>query len=169
MQTLSSLLEHKHLVELLTAKLISSLEDRYVPSKLESLESYRKRRKLAIQESLRRTLAQADVGFLALTKHIKIDMPTLSSFNPQKPFQLYECFGWTKETLRTFYEGAKKFLDEKEYANAIDAFSFLVTIAPKMAEFWKALSVAYKSDGKVHEASEAYQIALYLEGTNGTP
>lgn len=69
--------------------------------------------------------------------------------NPKEFFEyisqgkmLHELFGFRSDVMLDFYEAATRILNEGRYADAYDAFYFLVTIAPKVSEFWRGLAFA---------------------------
>jgi hypothetical protein len=79
-----------------------------------------------------------------------------------KPLQ--EIFGFSNETTVEFYEAAKNILEQKRYEDAIDAFTFLTTINPYMADFWMGLGMAQQNNNEHDAALFSYSIGYTLEG-----
>lgn len=55
---------------------------------------------------------------------------------------LHEIFGFSEDTLKTFYQAAYQMAQDKDFAKARDAFFFLVYIAPYVCDFWVGLAIS---------------------------
>lgn len=56
--------------------------------------------------------------------------------------ELYQILGFSEEDLKQFYTAAYEAALNKEFEKAHDAFFFLTTLAPSVADFWYGLAVS---------------------------
>jgi tetratricopeptide (TPR) repeat protein len=90
----------------------------------------------------------------------KISMQPSTDYVIGKP--LYGMLGFTEETLGDFYEAANSILDQERYEDAADAFFFLVTLAPNVADFWLELGFCFARAQKYDKAIKAYTKGIEL-------
>ena len=136
-----------------------ALIDSYIDATIAQSGDMPHSQKEAIRENVRKTLTSFRDKFqngydsigVWLVEH-GIECPVLSKeglkalYTPEmlaSGKQVYEVLGFTNDDVQTFYKAAYCLLHQKtgnSYANARNAFFFLVTIAPQVVDFWLGLS-----------------------------
>lgn len=76
--------------------------------------------------------------------------------NNETPQQM---FGVTTPVLDRYYRTALKFLENKNWENARDAFMFLTFLNPYVHDFWVGLGIAEQSQSHFDKALQAYTLA----------
>ncbi|MCE5295209.1 MAG: hypothetical protein LLF94_11455 [Chlamydiales bacterium] len=96
---------------------------------------------------------------------------------------IYQILGITDATLINFYKAAYDLAQNKDYQKSRDAFFFLISIAPDVADFWLGLSICTTQLKEYDEALDAtlrtieldpaccpaYQNALFIYTTTNAP
>lgn len=80
-----------------------------------------------------------------------------------------KMLGISDEVLNVYYKTAWKFLEEGNWADARDAFLFLVFLNPFVHDFWTCLGIAEQSQSKFNEALVAYTMAEATNPDNPVP
>lgn len=81
-----------------------------------------------------------------------------------KTFQ--EILGYGDQVMEKFYQGASKLFEKQLYDQASDAFVFLTTLNPYVANFWLALGMAEQAREEFSAALVAYGMAGVNDPTN---
>ena len=96
---------------------------------------------------------------------------------------IYQILGISDDTLINFYRAAYDLAQNKDYQKSRDAFFFLITIAPDVADFWLGLSICTTQLKEYDQALDAslrtieldpsraaaYQNALFIYNTTNAP
>lgn len=80
-----------------------------------------------------------------------------------------ELLGVTDEVLHHYYKAAIKLLDEHNWHDAKDAFTFLTFLNPLVHNFWVGLGIAEQSQSKFDEAILAYTMAEATDPNDPVP
>lgn len=70
-----------------------------------------------------------------------------------------EILGYTDETMNKFYAAACKLFENKRYADAANAFLFLVSLNSYHYDYWLGLGAATQRCGDYEGAIDAYEMA----------
>ena len=74
--------------------------------------------------------------------------------------KLYQhILGYSQETMEKFYLAAYSLFQKEQYEKAADAFLFLVTLNPKVHNFWLGLGMAEQMLERYTDALFAYQMS----------
>ncbi len=77
---------------------------------------------------------------------------------------IQEFFGFSNETTVEFYGAAQTILEQKRFADAIKAFSFLTILNPNIPDFWTGLGMAQQNMNDHEAAVFSYSMAYTIEG-----
>ncbi len=76
---------------------------------------------------------------------------------------------FSDETMAKFYKASYKLFEHKKYADAANAFLFLVTLNPFNHDYWLGLGMATQLQGDFESAIDAYEMAAMYEIENPVP
>jgi len=80
-----------------------------------------------------------------------------------------KLFGFSDETIEKFYEAAFQLFEEKHYAEAANAFLFLVTLDPFHQEYWLGFGSAIQRCDDYEAAIDAYEMAAICKIDSPVP
>lgn len=80
-----------------------------------------------------------------------------------------EILGFKDRTMAKFYKAASHLFEKECYTDAANAFLFLVTLNPKIADYWLGLGMSRQMCGMFDEAIDAYEMAAYYEMESPVP
>jgi len=80
-----------------------------------------------------------------------------------------ELMEFSEEVMDTFYVLASHFIDEKRYADAANAFLFLVALNPYHYDYWLGLGLATQFCGEYEGAINCYEMAAICQIENPLP
>jgi type III secretion system low calcium response chaperone LcrH/SycD len=80
-----------------------------------------------------------------------------------------EIMGFTDESLAKFYGAAYHLFENRHYADAANAFLFLVTLNPYNHDYWLGLGMATQMTGDFEAAIDSYEMAAVCEVENPVP
>lgn len=72
---------------------------------------------------------------------------------------LQKIFGLSNTVMLGFYELSKHLLAERKHDEAINTFSFLCTLNPKINSFWIGLGLGFEAALSMNEAIDSFEIA----------
>lgn len=75
----------------------------------------------------------------------------------------------SNETMDKLYQAAYTLNEHKRYADAANAFLFLITLNPYDFNYWISLGIASQMCGQYEAAIDAYEIAAIYQIENPTP
>lgn len=99
---------------------------------------------------------KSDQFFDAVTKRAIVPSSSLAETNQK-------LLGISDEVLEKYYQTAWRFLEDKNWFDAMDSFLFLSFLNPYVHAFWIGLGLAEQSQQKYNDALIAYTMA---EATN---
>lgn len=80
-----------------------------------------------------------------------------------------EIMGFSDKIMAKFYRAAYQLFQEKRYADAANAFLFLVTLNPENHDFWLGFGMCTQMTGDFEAAIDAYEMAAICEVENPVP
>ncbi len=79
--------------------------------------------------------------------------------NLEKGKSVFELMDFQKETCAKFYQAAFKLFEEQNYADASDAFLFLITLDSANHDYWLGLGMSTQLLHQYEAAIDAYEMA----------
>lgn len=76
---------------------------------------------------------------------------------------LKELAGFSEESMQRLYRGAHSIFHQERFADAADAFVFLVTLDPYRHNYWLGLGMSEQALGHFDEALAAYSMAVLTD------
>lgn len=80
-----------------------------------------------------------------------------------------EILGFSDGTMAKFYEAAYHLFENRHYADAANAFLFLVTLNPYNHDYWLGLGMSAQMTGDFDAAVDSYEMAAICELDNPVP
>jgi type III secretion system low calcium response chaperone LcrH/SycD len=80
-----------------------------------------------------------------------------------------EILEFSDETMAKFYRAAYQLFEHRHYAEAANAFLFLVTLNAFNHDYWLGLGMATQMTGDFEAAIDAYEMAAVCELDNPVP
>ena len=80
-----------------------------------------------------------------------------------------EICGFSKNVQLLFYEIAVYFHEQAHYEKAINAFTFLTMLNPKVQSFWIGLALAYEKNHNIDKAIQSFESAIKSDSSDFTP
>ena len=78
---------------------------------------------------------------------------------------VYRLLGYSRELMQQFLSAACELVKAEEYAKALDAFTFLVTIDAYTPAFWLGQAISNEQSGNFREAANGFLKAIDLNPT----
>lgn len=75
----------------------------------------------------------------------------------------------SEATMGKLYKAAYLLNEHKRYADAVNAFHFLITLNPHQYDYWLSLGIALQMSGQYEPAIDAYEIAAIYQLENPSP
>lgn len=106
------------------------------------------------KEALDQFLTEVEQG-------MKLAAETPPEISEGEPIILQELFGISDESMLRVYDLASQLVDEKEFQDAREIFSFSCIYAPDISAHWCALALCYQQTGaSFNEICEIYEMAV---------
>lgn len=80
-----------------------------------------------------------------------------------------QIIGFSQEVMSQFYGVTYHLFENSRYAEAADAFLFLVTLNPQRHDYWLGLGMSTQRLGNFEAAIDAYEMAAICELENPVP
>lgn len=80
-----------------------------------------------------------------------------------------EIMGFNDKTMAKFYRAAYHLFQEKRYADAANAFLFLVTLCPENHDYWLGFGMSTQLCNDFETAIDAYEMAAICDVENPVP
>lgn len=80
-----------------------------------------------------------------------------------------EILGFKEETMAKFYRAAYRLFEHKRYADAANAFLFLVTLNTHNHDYWLGLGMSAQLSGDYEGAIDAYEMAAVTDVESPVP
>lgn len=80
-----------------------------------------------------------------------------------------EILEFPEEAMAKFYRAAHYLFEREKYADAANAFLFLVTLNPHNHDYWLGLGMATQKTGDFEGAIDSYEMAAYYDVNNPVP
>jgi len=112
-----------------------------------------------------------DLGEFKLSKKVKEKLKNKALLKKElaagKTAQ--QIMGFTDETMAKFYRAAYHLFENRRYADATNAFLFLVTLNPHNHDYWLGLGMATQLYGDFEAAIDAYEMAAITDMESPVP
>lgn len=82
---------------------------------------------------------------------------------------IQEILEFSEETMNKFYSAALAIFERHEYAKAVQAFSFLVSLSPYHYDYWLGLGASIQHCEDYEGAVDAYEMAAICQLDNPVP
>lgn len=112
-----------------------------------------------------------ELGEFKISKKIKEKLKDHSYLKKEfaKGKTAQQILEFSNETMAKFYKAAYQLFEHRKYADAANAFMFLVTLNPYNHDYWLGLGMATQLQGDFEAAIDAYEIAAMYEIENPVP
>lgn len=80
-----------------------------------------------------------------------------------------EILEFPEQTMAKFYKAAHYLFEHQKFADAANAFLFLVTLNPHNHDYWLGLGMATQRTEDYEGAIDAYEMAAYYDVNNPVP
>jgi len=87
----------------------------------------------------------------------------------QKGKSAQEILEISNEEMAEYYEAAHLFFEKEKYSVAFDIFHHLVTLNPRVNEYWIGLAMSSQMCGDYEGALDAYEMASFTEVESPVP
>lgn len=94
---------------------------------------------------------------------------SLSKKLSEEQLSVQDAIGYSDATMAKFYAAAHHLFLTKQYADAADAFLFLVGLNPAIADYWLGLGMASQMTQDFDGAIDCYELAAMCELDNPVP
>jgi type III secretion system low calcium response chaperone LcrH/SycD len=112
-----------------------------------------------------------DYGEFKLSKKVKEKLKDQKFLKKElaKGKTAQQILEFSNETMAKFYKAAYQLFEHRKYADAANAFMFLVTLNPYNHDYWLGLGMSTQMQGDFESAIDAYEIAAMYELDNPVP
>lgn len=112
-----------------------------------------------------------DIGEFKISKKIKekIKDKALLKKEIAAGKSAQDILGFDDGTMAKFYGAAYHLFENRHYADAANAFLFLVTLNPYNHDYWLGLGMATQMTGDFEAAVDSYEMAAICELDNPVP
>lgn len=86
-----------------------------------------------------------------------------------EPLSIQKEMGFSDDTMARFYQAARAAFVAKHYADAADAFVFLIGMNPSNADYWIGYGMASQMNRDFDSAVDSYESAALCELDNPIP
>lgn len=112
-----------------------------------------------------------DIGEFKLSKKAKEKLKNKDLLKKElaKGKSPQEILGFSDETMAKFYKAAYTLFEHKRYADAANAFLFLVTLNTYNHDYWLGLGMSAQLCGDYEAAIDAYEMAAVTDVESPVP
>ncbi len=112
-----------------------------------------------------------ELGEFKISKKIKDKLKDQSYLKKEfaKGKTAQQILEFSNETMAKFYKAAYQLFEHQKYADAANAFMFLVTLNPYNHDYWLGVGMSTQMQGDFESAIDAYEIAAMYEIENPVP
>lgn len=112
-----------------------------------------------------------DLGDFNLSKKVKAKLKNKKLLKKElsEGKSAQEIMGIDNETMSKFYAAAYRLFEHHRYADAANAFLFLVTLNTYNHDYWLGLGMSTQMNGDYESAIDAYEMAAICELDNPVP
>lgn len=112
-----------------------------------------------------------DLGEFKISKKVREKLKNKELLKKEfaKGKSAQQIMGFSDETMAKFYRAAYRLFSNKHYAEAANAFLFLVTLNPFNHDYWLGLGMSCQLCKEYEAAIDAYELAAYTKLASPVP